>query len=91
MTKSAFHELGMDRPDELVAKSRLITLSCREIRKYGASLQSSAGTILDLAPTQVSQSLMNENNQPILTREIDVLMRADSVLLFQSMSKGMAF
>ena len=58
MTKSAFHELGMDRPDELVAKSRLITLIADEIRKRGLT-QSSAGTILDLDQPNVS-ALMNE-------------------------------
>ena len=58
MTKTAFHELGMDRPDELVAKSRLITLIVNEIRKRGLT-QAGAGIILDLDQPNVS-ALMNE-------------------------------
>lgn len=58
MVKSAFHELGMDRPDELVAKSRLITLISDEIRKRGLT-QSAAGEILNLDQPNVS-ALMNE-------------------------------
>ncbi len=58
MTKSAFHELGLDRPDELVAKSRLMTLICDEIRKRGLT-QAAAGEILGLDQPNVS-ALMNE-------------------------------
>ncbi|MFN0192037.1 MAG: helix-turn-helix transcriptional regulator [Aestuariivirga sp.] len=58
MTKSAFHELGLDRPDELVAKSRLMTLIADEIRKRGLT-QAAAGEILGLDQPNVS-ALMNE-------------------------------
>ncbi len=58
MTKSAFHELGLDRPDEFVAKSRLMTLVSDEIRKRGLT-QSAAGEILGLDQPNVS-ALMNE-------------------------------
>jgi predicted XRE-type DNA-binding protein len=58
MVKSAFHELGMDKPDELVAKSRLITLIVEEIRKRGLT-QTAAGEILRLDQPNVS-ALMNE-------------------------------
>ena len=58
MTKSAFHELGLDRPDELVAKSRLMTLICDEVRKRGLT-QAAAGEILGLDQPNVS-TLMNE-------------------------------
>lgn len=58
MTKSAFHELGLERPDELAAKSRLMTLVADEIRKRGLT-QSAAGEILGLDQPNVS-ALMNE-------------------------------
>ena len=58
LTKTAFHELGMDRPDELVAKSRLITLIADEILRRGLT-QAAAGIILDLDQPNVS-ALMNE-------------------------------
>lgn len=58
MAKSAFHELGMDRPDELVAKSRFISLISAEIRKRGLT-QTAAGEILGLDQPNVS-ALMNE-------------------------------
>jgi predicted XRE-type DNA-binding protein len=58
MVKSAFHEIGMERPDELVAKSQLMTLISSEIRKRGFT-QSVAGEILGLDQPNVS-ALMNE-------------------------------
>jgi predicted XRE-type DNA-binding protein len=58
MIKSAFHEMGLEKPDELVAKSRLITLISDEIRKRGLT-QSAAGEILNLDQPNVS-ALMNE-------------------------------
>jgi predicted XRE-type DNA-binding protein len=58
MNKTVFHELGMEKPDELVAKSRLITLISDEIRKRGLT-QTSAGEILGLDQPNVS-ALMNE-------------------------------
>jgi predicted XRE-type DNA-binding protein len=58
MIKSAFHEMGFEKPDELVAKSRLITLISDEIRKRGLT-QSAAGEILGLDQPNVS-ALMNE-------------------------------
>jgi predicted XRE-type DNA-binding protein len=58
MAKSAFHELGLDKPDELVAKSRLVTLVAGEIRRRGLT-QTAAGEILGLDQPNVS-ALMNE-------------------------------
>ena len=58
MAKSAFHELGLERPDELVAKSRMMTLISEEVRKRGLT-QSAAGEILGLDQPNVS-ALMNE-------------------------------
>jgi predicted XRE-type DNA-binding protein len=58
MTKSAFHELELHKPDELVTKSRLMQLVTAEIRKRGIT-QSVAGEILDLDQPNVS-ALMNE-------------------------------
>jgi predicted XRE-type DNA-binding protein len=58
MVKSAFEELDLERPDELAAKSRLITLVSEEIRKRGLT-QSAAGDILGLDQPNVS-ALMNE-------------------------------
>jgi predicted XRE-type DNA-binding protein len=58
MVKAAFQELGLDRPDELAAKSRLITLVSDEIRKRGLT-QCAAGSILGLDQPNVS-ALMNE-------------------------------
>lgn len=58
MVKTAFHELGLELPDELAAKSRLITLVSGEIRRRGLT-QSAAGDILGLDQPNVS-ALMNE-------------------------------
>jgi predicted XRE-type DNA-binding protein len=58
MAKSAFHELGLDKPDELVAKSRLVTLVAGKIRRRGLT-QTAAGEILGLDQPNVS-ALMNE-------------------------------
>lgn len=58
MTKSAFHELGLEKPDELVAKSRLMTLVVEEVHKRGIT-QSAAGEILGLDQPNVL-ALMNE-------------------------------
>jgi predicted XRE-type DNA-binding protein len=58
MAETAFQELGLERPDELAAKSRLITLVSNEIRKRGLT-QSAAGDILGLDQPNVS-ALMNE-------------------------------
>jgi predicted XRE-type DNA-binding protein len=58
MVKTAFEELGLDRPDELAAKSRLIILVSDEIRRRGLT-QSAAGDILGLDQPNVS-ALMNE-------------------------------
>jgi predicted XRE-type DNA-binding protein len=58
MAKSAFHELGFERPGELVAKSRLMMLIVEEIHKRGIT-QSAAGEILGLDQPNVS-ALMNE-------------------------------
>jgi predicted XRE-type DNA-binding protein len=58
MVKTAFQELGLDRPDELAAKSRLITLISDEIRRRGIT-QSAAGDVLGLDQPNVS-ALMNE-------------------------------
>jgi predicted XRE-type DNA-binding protein len=58
MVKTAFQELSLDRPDDLAAKSRLITLVSAEIRKRGLT-QSAAGDILSLDQPNVS-ALMNE-------------------------------
>jgi predicted XRE-type DNA-binding protein len=55
MAKSAFHELGLDKPDELVAKSRLVTLVAGEIRRRGLT-QTAAGEILGLDQPNVSRS-----------------------------------
>jgi predicted XRE-type DNA-binding protein len=58
MVKSAFHELGLEKPDELVAKSRLMTLIADEIHRRKLT-QVSAGALLDLDQPNVS-ALMNE-------------------------------
>jgi predicted XRE-type DNA-binding protein len=58
MAKSAFHELGLEKPDELVAKSRLMSLITAEIQKRNLT-QVAAGEILGLDQPNVS-SLMNE-------------------------------
>jgi predicted XRE-type DNA-binding protein len=58
MVKTAFQELGLEKPEELAAKSRLITLVSNEIRKRGLT-QSAAGNILGLDQPNVS-ALMNE-------------------------------
>ena len=58
MIKTAFEELGLDRPGELAAKSRLITLISDEIRKRSLS-QTAAGDILGLDQPNIS-ALMNE-------------------------------
>jgi predicted XRE-type DNA-binding protein len=58
MVKSALHELGLDKPDELVAKSRLMTLISDEMRKRNFT-QVSAGEVFGLDQPSVS-ALMNE-------------------------------
>jgi predicted XRE-type DNA-binding protein len=58
MVKTAFEELGLERPDELAAKSRHIILVSNEIRRRGL-IQSAAGEILGLDQPNVS-ALMNE-------------------------------
>jgi predicted XRE-type DNA-binding protein len=58
MTKSAFHELDLHNPDELVTKSQLMRLVTAEIRKRGVT-QFVAGELLGLDQPNVS-ALMNE-------------------------------
>ena len=58
MVKTAFEELGLDRPEDLAAKSRLVTLVSGEIRRRCLT-QSAAGDILGLDQPNVS-ALMNE-------------------------------
>lgn len=58
MAKSAFHEIGLKNADELVTRSKLLTLIAGEIRKRKLT-QVAAGELLGLDQPNVS-ALMNE-------------------------------
>ncbi len=58
MVKSAFHELDLENADELVTKSKLMTLIASEIQKRNLT-QAVAGELLGLDQPNVS-ALVNE-------------------------------
>jgi predicted XRE-type DNA-binding protein len=60
MVETLFQELGLESPDQLTAKSRLITLVFGEICWRGLT-QSAAGNILGLDQPNIS-ALMNEKS-----------------------------
>lgn len=70
-TKSAFHELGLPDPDELVVKSRLIRFAAEEIRRRELT-QKEAGEVLGLDQPNVS-ALMNEKLSRFSVQKLMVL------------------